>query len=182
MVVKGLITNVNTTAELEALTGYAKNAFVFNNENNTLYCYEPNINTGDVTALDGGYWVKESVQALDLNEYKAERYKEIDEKTEAKIKEGFAFAGKVFSLSANAQTNILALDNTRDDPALSYPIEYSTIDDLDNYFVANSTDLHNMYLTALATKKAHVDSGTILKDNVRAAIDEAAVAAIIDNR
>jgi hypothetical protein len=88
----------------------------------------------------------------------------------------------VFSLSANAQTNILALDNTRDDPALSYPIEYSTIDDLDNYFVADSTDLHNMYLTALATKKAHVDSGTLLKDNIRDATTEAAVELIVDNR
>jgi hypothetical protein len=77
---------------------------------------------------------------LTLDDYKALRYHEIDLKTEEKIKLGFSYSGKVFSLSPNAQTNILALDNTRDDPALSYPIEYSTIDDLDNYFVTDSTE------------------------------------------
>jgi hypothetical protein len=70
-------------------------------------------------------------------------------------------------MSANAQTNILALDHSKDDPAMSYPIEYSTINDDDNYFVQNATDLHNMYLTALGTKKSWVDSGTQLKDAVR---------------
>ena len=99
-----------------------------------------------------------------------------------KIKLGFSYASKVFSLSANAQTNILALDNTKDDPALSYPIGYSTKDDSEHYDVVDATDLHNMYLTALATKKSWVDSGTVLKDAVRAAIDENAVSLIIDNR
>lgn len=117
-----------------------------------------------------------------LDDYKALRYHEIDNKTEEKIKLGFIYAGKFFSLSANAQTNILALDNTRDDPALSYPIEYNTIDDLDNYFVTDSTDLHNMYLTALATKKSWVDSGTTLKDSVRTCNTHLEVDAIIDNR
>jgi hypothetical protein len=39
-----------------------------------------------------------------------------------------------------------------------------------------------MYLTALTTKKAHLDSGTALKDQIRAAADTSAVNAIIDNR
>jgi hypothetical protein len=182
MIVKGLITNVNTDAELLALTGYSRNDFVWHTGNNTLYVYEPNFATGDYVALDGGYWVKETIQALSLEEYKDVRYKEIDARTEEKILLGFSYQGKVFSMSANAQTNILALDNTRDDPALIYPITYNTLDDLDSYNVVDSTDLHNMYLTALATKKAWVDSGTLLKDSVRDAIDEQAVQAIIDNR
>lgn len=182
MIVKGLITNVNTDAELLALTGYSRNDFVWHNGNNSLYIYEPNFASGDYAALDGGYWVKETIQALSLEEYKAARYEEIDAVTEERIKLGFSYAGKVFSMSANAQTNILALDNTRDDPAMSYPIEYSTINDDDNYFVVDSTDLHNMYLTALGTKKSWVDSGTQLKDAVRAAVDEQAVQSIIDNR
>jgi hypothetical protein len=37
-------------------------------------------------------------------------------------------------------------------------------------------------MTALATKKAHQDSGTVLKNQVRDAVDIAAVNAIIDNR
>jgi hypothetical protein len=82
----------------------------------------------------------------------------------------------------DTRTNILALDNTRDDPALSYPIKYNTIDDLDSYDVIDATDLHNMYLTALATKKGHVDSGTVLKTSIRNAATKADVDAIIDNR
>jgi hypothetical protein len=39
-----------------------------------------------------------------------------------------------------------------------------------------------MYLTALATKKSWVDSGTALKDSIRDAIDENSVSLIIDNR
>ena len=85
-------------------------------------------------------------------------------------------------MSQNAQINILGMDEVRDDPAMSYPIEYSTIDDLAHYSVLDATDLHTMYLTALGTKKAWVDSGTVLKDAVRNAIDENAVSLIVDNR
>jgi hypothetical protein len=182
MVVKGLITNVSTDAELSALTGLSRNDIVWHTGVDSAYIYEPKFGNGDVSSVEGGYWVKDNIKGLTLSEYKDLRYDEIDSKTEEKILLGFAYAGKVFSMSANAQTNILALDNTRDDPAMSYPITYNTLDDLDSYNVVDSTDLHNMYLTALGTKKAWVDSGTQLKDAVRAAIDEQAVQAIIDNR
>ena len=182
MVVRGLILNVTTDAELTALTGISRNTLVYHNGESSVYIYEPNFKTGDISSIEGGYWVKDNIEALDLSEYKELRYKEIDLRTEEKIKLGFSYASKVFSLSANAQTNILALDNTKDDPALSYPIGYSTKDDSEHYDVVDATDLHNMYLTALATKKSWVDSGTVLKDAVRAAIDENAVSLIIDNR
>ena len=182
MIIIGLTQQVNTDAELTALTTLSRNDIVWHNGDSSTYIYEPNFKIGDIESVEGGYWVKDSIEALNLDDYKALRYKEIDIRTEEKIKLGFSYAGKVFSLSANAQTNILALDNTKDDPALSYPIGYSTIDDSEHYDVVDSTDLHNMYLTALATKKAWVDSGTNLKDAVRNAIDEQSVQAIIDNR
>lgn len=119
---------------------------------------------------------------LILSEYKELRYHEIDQRTGELISQGFTYQSKVFSLSANAQTNILALDNSRDDPALIYPINYNTIDDLDSYDVVDSNDLHSMYLTALQTKKGHVDSGTVLKDTIRNAVDQQAVDLIIDAR
>jgi hypothetical protein len=119
---------------------------------------------------------------LSLDEYKDVRFKEIDATTFERISLGFSYNNLVFSLSQNAQINILGMDEVRDDPAMTYPIEYSTIDDLAHYTVTDSTDLHNMYLTALGTKKSWVDSGTVLKDAVRAAIDENAVSLIIDNR
>jgi hypothetical protein len=119
---------------------------------------------------------------LTLDEYKQLRYKEIDSKSGELISQGFTYQSKTFSLSTSAQTNILALDNTRDDPALTYPIKYNTLDDLDSYDVVDSTDLHNMYLTALSTKKAILDGGTTLKTSVRNATTEAEVDAVIDNR
>ncbi len=183
MIVIGLIQQVETDAELKALTGLANNSFVYHNGVGSAYIYEAKHITGDIIPNDGiGVWNKDHTECLDLNEYKAVRYNEIDSRTGELIANGFAYQSLVFSLSQNAQINILGLDNTKDDPALTYPIEYSTIDDSDHYYVQNATDLHYMYLTALATKKAHVDSGTVLKDLVRDAVDENAVLAIADNR
>ena len=110
------------------------------------------------------------------------RYDEIDARTGEIISEGFTYQTKIFSLSQNAQINILGLDNAKDDPAMVYPIEYNTIDDLDSYSVVDATDVHNMYLTALATKKATTDSGTAIKQQIRDAADIPAVNAIVDNR
>lgn len=118
----------------------------------------------------------------DLDDLKAYRFKQIDRKTGELVSAGFSYGGKTFSLSANAQINILALDETRNDPALTYPIEYNTINDLDSYSVVDADDLHNMYLTALATKKGIIDSGTTIKQQIRDAVDIAAVNAIVDNR
>lgn len=119
---------------------------------------------------------------LTLEEYKQIRYNEIDCKSGELISQGFTYQSKVFSLSQNAQINLLALDETRNDPALTYPIVYNTIDDVDTYNVTDATDLHNMYLTALATKKGILDSGTTLKTSIRNATTEAEVDAVIDNR
>jgi len=121
-------------------------------------------------------------ESINLDEKKSIRYVEIDNNTVTLILQGFTYKNLVFSLSQNAQINILGLDNTRFDSAITYPIGYSTKDDSGHYDVVDATDLHNMYLTALATKKAWVDSGTALKDAVRAATNEAEVQAIIDNR
>ena len=182
MIVIGLIQNVDNDAELTALTGFSVGDFSYHNGDGFVYIYEPKFKTGDVSSVDGGYWNREKIKALSLSEYKDERYKEIDGRTFELISAGFTYKSLVFSLSQNAQINILGMDATRDDPAMSYPIEYSTIDDLAHYSVLDATDLHTMYLTALGTKKAWVDSGTVLKDAVRAAIDENAVSLIIDNR
>jgi hypothetical protein len=119
---------------------------------------------------------------LTLEEYKQIRYNEIDCRSGELISEGFTYQSKVFSLSTTAQINILALDETRNDPALTYPIKYNTIDDVYSYDVVDSTDLHSMYLTALATKKGVLDSGTTLKTSIRNATTQAEVDAIIDNR
>jgi len=184
MIVIGLTPQVNTDAELKALTGMADQYIIWHNGNSSAYMFRNNVANGDLQADDlSGYWIKENFQGLTLSEYRALRFKEVDERTgELIIDGGFVFAGKTFSMSANAQTNILALDATRDDPALTYPIHYNTIDDLDTYEVPDSATLHGMYLTALGTKKGHTDTGSYIKTLLRAAVDEAAIQAIIDNR
>jgi len=122
------------------------------------------------------------LDTLTFDELKEARYIMIDNRTGELVSQGFSYAGKVFSLSQNAQINISALDQTRNDPTLTYPITYNTIDDLDTYSVIDATDMHTMYLTALATKKGHIDGGSNLKAQVRAAIDINSINAIIDNR
>jgi hypothetical protein len=117
---------------------------------------------------------------LTIDEHKVLKSREIDGRTGELISLGFAYATKQFSLSQNAQINISALNQTRDE--LTYPINYNTVDDLDTYDVVDATDMHNMYLTALSTKKAHLDSGTALKNQVRAATTHNEIDAVIDNR
>ena len=183
MVVIGLIEQVSTDAELKALTGLQNQDFVYHNGIEQLFMFRNNVGDGYAQTNDfSGWFLKDYIKALDFQEYKALRFKEIDERTGELVLNGFSYAGKVFSMSMNAQINIEALNSSRNDPAITYPIEYSTLDDNDNYFVQDATDIHNMYLTALGTKKSYVDSGTVLKDAIRAAINAVEVSQIIDNR
>ena len=129
----------------------------------------PDIRQGDGTKI-----------VASLPNYKGLRYIEIDKRTGELISAGFTYATKQFSLSLNAQINISALNQSKD--LLTYPVNYNTLNDEDEYDVIDATDMGNMYMTALATKKGMIDSGTALKQQIRAAIDEAGVDAVIDNR
>lgn len=180
MVVKGLISNVTTDAELTALTGLNANQFAWHSGNNSAYCYEPNFGSGDIESTEGGYWMKDHIAVLDLEQYRHFRYEEVDTRSGELINQGYSYGGHQLSLSQNAQLNLLGLNSSRTE--LTYPIEYNDIDDSGVYSIQDATDMHNMYLTALGTKKAHLDSGTALKDSIRTAVDEAAIQAIIDNR
>lgn len=182
MVVIGFIPNVTNNTELSELVA-ASNDFAWHSTEGQLYIYEPTFKHGDIASDNGGFWVKEfSVEALDLQGYKEFRYSEIDQRTEEKIGAGFSHNQKVFSLSSSAQTNILALDHTRNDPSMTYPIKYNTINDDDTYMVPDADDLHTMYLSAVGTKKHWLDTGTDLKDLIRAAVDYAGVQTVVDYR
>lgn len=128
---------------------------------------------------------KEFIEILDTDslsdaQYKEYRYAEIDSRSGELISEGFVYGGKTFSLSSNAQLNLTGADSARAD--LTYPVTWNNIDDTDTLDVADATDMHNMYLQALGTKKAHLDSGTALKEQIRNAVDRAAMEAVVDNR
>jgi len=110
---------------------------------------------------------------------------QIDQRTQQLIAQGFQFppsTGFIFSLSENAQTSILGLETARLDPAFAYPVNWNSIDDEGLYSIPDAATAHSFYLTALGTIRAWKDSGTALKDQVRAATTPAEVAAVVDNR
>ena len=131
----------------------------------------------DIKVNDG------TAKQLTLPDYKLLRFNEIDAKTAVLIFQGFEYppaSGNIFSFSTNAQSNLLGTYSAKE--LLTYPFAWSYKDDHGVYQIAAVAEMSNFFLTALATKKAWQDSGTALKQAVEAAIDEAGVDAVIDNR
>jgi hypothetical protein len=131
--------------------------------------------------------IKENIQVndgtltnLNLNDYKKLRFKEIDIKTGELISQGFVYNSKIFSLSNNAQLNLLGVDIKRNDGIL--PLTFNTIDDMDDITFTDPAELDNFFMTALGSKKTHLDSGSALKLSIRNAASHLEVDAIIDNR
>lgn len=180
-----LSVTINQNADLNYFNDWMRENYADNysgsSEGDMLNLYfESEPDDGDKTSIDSFYQAITENDSLDT--YKALKYEEIDNRTDDIVSNGYVYQTKNFSLSSNAQINILALDNSRNDPVMIYPIKYNTINDMDSYDVVDADDLHAMYLTALATKKSIVDSGTVIKNQVRSCATRAEVDAIIDNR
>jgi len=112
---------------------------------------------------------------------KADKIAAIDAKTRELISQGFTHAGKVFSLSASAQTNWLGVKNGYA-AGLVYPYKWATKDDTEHYAFADEAEMITAADAAAATKTGHLNSGRDLKT---AAIDAATIAAldlVVDNR
>ena len=124
--------------------------------------------------------VAKKYDLTDLAQLKEFRYSQIDKRTGALISAGFPYNSKVFSMSENAQNNLLGTYSARD--LLTYPFSWNTKDDSETYQIADATEMATFFMSALAFKKGHQDSGTDLKTQVRDAVDIAAVNAIVDNR
>lgn len=183
MIVIALISQVNTDAELKALTGMADQSFVYHHGVGSAYMFRNVVATGDHRADDkSGWWIKDTIECLDLDAYKAHRINEINERTGELIANGYVWAGKTFPLSINGQINLLGLVNAAQLGMLTFPIDLNTINDEDRHPIADSTEVYQIFGTALGTKKAILDGGTELKEAVMNAADETAVAAIVDNR
>lgn len=113
------------------------------------------------------------------------KFQEIDARTVELVNQGFTFppgSGMVFSLSIPGQIKLLGIEVLRNDPAMVYPIRFNTIDDRNAIDLANATAVHNMALTAFGTYRGYVDSGSALKDQVRACTTVDQVNAIVDPR
>lgn len=120
-----------------------------------------------------------------LGRLKKRRYAEIDARTEQLIAEGFEYpptSGQVFSLSRSAQANLLGLKTMADDPAFSYPVTWNFLDDSGTLSIPDSATALAFYMTAVGTVRARRDSGTAIKDLIRAATTEAEVLAVVDPR
>ena len=129
---------------------------------------------------------KEADSTLPLPVQKKRREAAIDKLTgDLIVSNGFEFppgSGQIFSMSNDAQTNLIGLDSGRNDPNVAYPIEFNFQDDSGTFMVQNAATVHMMYLVAMGTKRAWVDSGTALKKAVRSASDQTELDAIIDDR
>ncbi len=174
--------------------------------NRTTYEYLESVNspdypTGDwlhnpdvsaLSAVPREYWIVdgEAVREMTTGEkdsnhlaaHKAEKCLAIDARTDALIAAGFVYSSKTFSLSDAAQNRLMGIHQVRDDAATTYPIRWNTLDDGDVLELADSAAVHSFYLQALGTYRAHVDGGTALKDQVRAAATIAEVDAVTDSR
>lgn len=139
--------------------------------------------------IDGGIVVektqaeKDTADAARLAELKIFKQQDIDQKTGELIGQGWAWNGKVFSASSNAQRYWLGLKSASEllQPA-DYPLEVNTLDDQETYDIADQTELLNMFATLFGTVKAQLAGGTALKKAVRATTTKAGLDAVVDNR
>lgn len=182
MIIIGLTDQVLDDVELESLTGMARNHIIWHQGNSKPYIYEPYFKDGHVQSVDGGYWVEDNVEALDLQGYKDLRIAEIKEKTVELINNGYTYEGVNFSLSFDAQVGLIALNSSRNDPAITYPQPYGNIDDTIVYQIQNEAEINAMYLTALGTKKYWLETEDTLKSQINSASSYINVQSIIDNR
>lgn len=114
---------------------------------------------------------------MTLDELKDIRYVEIDMRTQELIKEGFLFDGKTFSMSLTAQINWSNFPNL---PDALFPL--TIIDIYESPYACSLANKMNFYYSALNAKNAPLQSGGLLKAQIKLCADEACVNAIIDNR
>ena len=107
-----------------------------------------------------------------------ERNAEIDTRTQELILGGFTFDSQVFSLSERAQINWTGLRTMED--VLTWPVSITTM--ADSAYSLTQANLVPFLGTGLAVKQSHLDSGRALKIQINAAVDEAAIDAVIDTR
>jgi len=135
---------------------------------------------------------KDQLDEIPLDVVKKNRFIEIDEKTTVLIEHGFGYDDKTFSLSRQAQSNMLGVKAAIADhraagtlaafEAAFFPLKFNTLDDLDSVALAKVVDFLAFYDTAMGTVRVYLDGGTSLKAAIRAAVDKAGVDAVVDER
>ncbi len=117
-----------------------------------------------------------------LVQVRSARYAEVDAKTDELIARGFPFQGLLFSTSIEAQSRMLGMDALRNDPAMTYPIVFNSLDDEAALTISDAATVHALVLTGIGYYRAVIDSGSALKAQVRAATTVDEVLAVVDPR
>lgn len=121
-------------------------------------------------------------QGVELPAVKADRFVAVDVKTEKLIADGFVFAEKTFSLSLAAQATYTSLYLIRSESVLKYPMKVNTADDSDYHLLRDADEVQAFYFAAMAALFSHLEAGTRLKDEVRAAENAEVLQAVVDAR
>jgi hypothetical protein len=195
MIVAIIETAVSGVASVEEFRDTVDEATAISN-----YCndYSPPLDTGDYTGYDiggsiqpapaGGWHYDFDNPGLvqSLSGAKAAKNAAIDARTIELIQQGFQYAGRIFSLSSNAQSYWNGLGNLAANGLLTepddFPLTINTLDDSDTYDISSIADAVTIFATAAATVKTHLANGTSLKNQVRSATTISEVDAIVDNR
>lgn len=114
---------------------------------------------------------------MTLDELKDIRYIEIDQRTQELIGQGFIFDARTFSMSLTAQIN---WSNFPSLPDGLFPL--SVIDISEGVYELSLANKMNFYYSALNFKNGYLQSGGVLKSEIKDCQTEAEVNAIIDNR
>ncbi len=140
--------------------------------------FDEDPNSSDKLVIDGVLAAHDQT----LQAAKTAKAVAIDTKTSQLIDGGFVYSEKTFSLSLDSQAVMAACQLLKDDGSFVYPVKMNNIDNTDVYSVVDSVDMNALYVAAITAMRSFSDSGTALKDAVRAAINVAEVDAVIDNR
>jgi len=114
----------------------------------------------------------------------AQRVLEVDLRTDELIAGGFQFppgAGAYFSLNITAQLRMLGMFQMRANPDI-YPVMWNSLDDTSVFTIPDQATAEAFHLTAAATIQGTVNSGTTIKDAIRAATTIEELDAVVDPR
>jgi len=116
-----------------------------------------------------------------LEQVKLDACAAVDRRTGELIAAGFTYDSTLFSLSEVAQINWVGLKVSDQNAMITYPFGVTTKDDSE-YLIQNTSDLSDFFIAGVGVKIGHLQTGRALKVSIKAAVDEAAVAAVVDNR
>ena len=70
----------------------------------------------------------------------------------------------------------------KDDVGFTYPLKWNSLDGVSVLSLGDAADVEAFYIAFFDATRAVEDSGTVLKDAIRAAADQAALDAVVDTR